>query len=148
MRFLSYMVNTLNNAILLKKTKVQLTKFNSFILNILTILQRLNIIESFLVNNTYTTCTVFFTTSTSNNYFQKIICISKANRLVYMSLTDLQKLRSVDLYNDYILSINDTSHTIINIDEAIRKHTGGLLSAAAYFSHLILESFSDFDIIC
>lgn len=127
MRFLSYMVNTLNNAILLKKTKVQLTKFNSFILNILTILQRLNIIESFLVNNTYTTCTVFFTTSTSNNYFQKIICISKANRLVYMSLTDLQKLRSVDLYNDYILSINDTSHTIINIDEAIRKHTGGLL---------------------
>ena len=56
MRFLSYMVNTLNNAILLKKTKVQLTKFNSFILNILTILQRLNIIESFLVNNTYTTC--------------------------------------------------------------------------------------------
>ena len=44
-----------------------------------------------------------------------------------MSLTDLQKLRSVDLYNDYILSINDTSHTIINIDEAIRKHTGGLL---------------------
>ena len=127
MRFLSYMVNTLNNAILLKKTKVQLTKFNSFILNILTILQRLNIIESFLVNDTFTVCTVFFTTSTSNNYFQKIICISKANRLVYMSLTDLQKLRSVDLYNDYILSINDTSHTIINIDEAIRKHTGGLL---------------------
>ena len=127
MRILSYTVNTLNNAILLKKTKVQLTKFNSFILNILTILQRLNIIESFLVYNTYTTCTVFFTTSTSNNYFQKIICISKANRLVYMSLTDLQKLRSVDLYNDYILSINDTSHTIINIDEAIRKHTGGLL---------------------
>ena len=97
MRFLSYMVNTLNNAILLKKTKVQLTKFNSFILNILTILQRLNIIESFLFNNTYTICTVFFTTSTSNNYFQKIICISKANRLVYMTLSDLQKLRSVDL---------------------------------------------------
>ena len=127
MRFLSYMVNTLNNAILLKKTKVQLTKFNSFILNILTILQRLNIIESFLVNNTYTICTVFFTTSTSNNYFQKIICISKANRLVYMTLSDLQKLRSVDLYNDYILSVNDTNQTIINIDEAIRRHIGGLI---------------------
>ena len=127
MRFLSYMVNTLNNAILLKKTKVQLTKFNSFILNILTILQRLNIIESFLVNNTYTICTVFFTTSTSNNYFQKIICISKANRLVYMTLSDLQKLRSVDLYNDYILSVNNTNQTIINIDEAIRRRIGGLL---------------------
>ena len=127
MRFLSYMVNTLNNAILLKKTKVQLTKFNSFILNILTILQRLNIIESFLVNDTFTVCTVFFTTSTSNNYFQKIICISKANRLVYMTISDLQKLRSVDLYNDYILSVNDTNQTIINIDEAIRKHIGGLL---------------------
>jgi len=127
MRFLSYMVNTLNNAILLKKTKVQLTKFNNFILNILTILQRLNIIESFLVNDTFTVCTVFFTTSTSNNYFQKIICISKANRLVYMTISDLQKLRSVDLYNDYILSVNDTNQTIINIDEAIRKHIGGLL---------------------
>ena len=127
MRFLSYMINTLNNAILLKKTKVQLTKFNNFILNILTILQRLNIIESFLVNDTFTVCTVFFTTSTSNNYFQKIICISKANRLVYMTISDLQKLRSVDLYNDYILSVNDTNQTIINIDEAIRKHIGGLL---------------------
>jgi len=127
MRFLSYMVNTLNNAILLKKTKVQLTKFNSFILNILTILQRLNIIESFLVNNTYTICTIFFTTSTSNNYFQKIICISKANRLVYMTFADLQKLRSIDLYNDYILSVNDTNQTIINIDEAIRRHIGGLI---------------------
>lgn len=127
MRFLSYMINTLNNAILLKKTKVQLTKFNSFILNILTILQRLNIIESFLVNNTYTICTIFFTTSTSNNYFQKIICISKANRLVYMTFADLQKLRSIDLYNDYILSVNDTNQTIINIDEAIRRHIGGLI---------------------
>lgn len=121
------MINTLNNAILLKKTKVHLTKFNSFILNILTILQQLNIIESFLVNETFTLCTIFFTTSTSNNYFQKIICISKSNRLVYMSVSDLQKLRSVDLYNDYILSINDTNQTIINIDEAIRKHKGGLL---------------------
>ena len=127
MRFLSYMVNTLNNAILLKKTKVQLTKFNNFILNILTILQRLNIIESFLVNDTFTVCTVFFTTSTSNNYFQKIICISKANRLVYMTFADLQKLRSIDLYNDYILSVNDTNQTIINIDEAIRRHIGGLI---------------------
>lgn len=127
MRFLSYMINTLNNAILLKKTKISLTKFNSFTLNILTILQRLNIIESFLVNDSFTKCTVFFTNTNANNYFQKIICISKSNRLIYMTVNDLQKLRSVDLYNDYIISINDTNHTIINIDEAIRRHKGGLL---------------------
>ena len=44
-----------------------------------------------------------------------------------MTFADLQKLRSIDLYNDYILSVNDTNQTIINIDEAIRRHIGGLI---------------------
>ena len=33
----------------------------------------------------------------------------------------------MDLYNDYIISINDQFHTIINIDKAIALHKGGLL---------------------
>lgn len=121
------LVNTLNNAVLLKKYKVVIYHFNTFCLNILNIFQQLNIIDSFLINDTYTNCIIFLNTTTNKNFFQKILCVSKPHKLVYCTVQDLIKLRSNDLYNDYILSINDTNHTIINIDSAIRQNKGGLL---------------------
>lgn len=127
MRTVAYFVNTLNTAILLKKYKIILTRFNTLILHILTLLQKLNVIDSFLINETFTACTIYFNTSRNTAFFQKIICISKPTKLIYANINDLIKLRSKDLYNDYILSINDSNQTIINIDEAIRKHKGGLL---------------------
>ena len=127
MRNLIYTINTLNNAVLLKKFKVVLTNFNILTLNILVMFQKLNIIDSFLINDTSTLCTIYLSATNNFNFFQKIVCISKPNKYIYYQLTDLVKLRSIDLYNDYILSINNSNHTIINIDEAIRLHTGGLL---------------------
>lgn len=120
-------INTLNNAVLLKKYKVVIKHFNTFSLNVLKLLQQLNIIDSYLVNDTFTTCIIFLNTATNNVFFQKILCISKPHKFIYCTVADLIKLRSIDLYNDYILSINDTNHTIINIDTAIRQNKGGLL---------------------
>ena len=48
MLYLVYLVNSLNSAIRLRKSSVIITKFNSLTLAILKILQKLNIIESFL----------------------------------------------------------------------------------------------------
>lgn len=121
------LINTLNNAVLLKKYKVVIKHFNTFCLNILNILQQLNIIDSFLVNETFTSCIIFLNITTNNNFFQKILCVSKPHKFIYCTVADLIKLRSIDLYNDYILSVNDTNHTIINIDAAIRQNKGGLL---------------------
>ena len=44
-------INTLNNAVLLKKYKVVIKHFNTFSLNVLKLLQQLNIIDSYLVND-------------------------------------------------------------------------------------------------
>ena len=65
-------INTLNNAVLLKKYKVVIKHFNTFSLNGLKLLQQLNIIDSYLVNDTFTTCTIFLNTATNNVFFQKI----------------------------------------------------------------------------
>ena len=122
MLYLVYLVNSLNSAIRLRKSSVIITKFNS-----LKILQKLNIIESFLINPDFTKCTVFFNNIKSDVLDRKIICISKPNRYIYYSINDLIHLRSIDTYNDYIISINNKNSTIINIDDAIRLHKGGLL---------------------
>ena len=96
-------------------------------LEILMVLQRLNIIESFLLNDTFTKCHIYFHNKKGYNYFSKIICVSKPSRYIYYNINDLIKLRSIDTYNNYILSINDKMHTIVDIDEAINLHKGGLL---------------------
>ena len=127
MLYLVYLVNSLNSAIRLRKSSVIITKFNSLTLAILKILQKLNIIESFLINPDFTKCTVFFNNIKSDVLDRKIICISKPNRYIYYSINDLIHLRSIDTYNDYIISINNKNSTIINIDDAIRLHKGGLL---------------------
>lgn len=127
MLYLVYLVNSLNSAIRLRKSSVIITKFNSLTLAILKILQKLNIIESFLINPDFTKCTVFFNNIKSDVLDRKIICISKSNRYIYYSINDLIHLRSIDTYNDYIISINNKNSTIINIDDAIRLHKGGLL---------------------
>ena len=128
MLYLVYLVNSLNSAIRLRKSSVIITKFNSLTLAILKILQKLNIIESFLINPDFTKCTVFFNNNIKSDVLdRKIICISKPNRYIYYSINDLIHLRSIDTYNDYIISINNKNSTIINIDDAIRLHKGGLL---------------------
>lgn len=122
---LIYAINSINNGILLCQKKIKLTKFNALTLNVLVSLQKLNIIESFLINNTNTYCTIFFFDKIP--FFQKIICISKPNKYIYYKFSDLVKLRTIDLYNDYILSVNMPNQTIINIDDAIKFHLGGLM---------------------
>ena len=54
MLYLVYLVKSLNSAIRLRKSSVIITKFNSLTLAILKILQKLNIIESFLINPDFT----------------------------------------------------------------------------------------------
>lgn len=127
MLYLVYLVNKLNSAFTLKKSYIFITKFNSLTIAILNILQKLTIIESYLVNSDFTKCTIFFNNIKIYNTNKKIICISKPSRYIYYSINDLINLRSIDTYNDYILSINDRHSTIINIDDAIRLHKGGLL---------------------
>lgn len=122
---LVYAINSINNGILLHQKKIKLTKFNTLTLNILVILQQLNIIESFLIDVTNTYCTIYFYDTMP--FFQKLICISKPNKYIYYKFSDLVKLRTIDLYNDYILSVNMPNHTIINIDDAIKFHVGGLM---------------------
>lgn len=119
------LINLLNNAILLKKSKIIIYKFNTLSLKILDILQNLNIIESYIISNNFNNCYIFF--NKVNYQFFKILNISKSNRYIYYTFNDLVKLRSVDLYNDYIISINDKKNPIVTIDDAIYLHKGGLL---------------------
>lgn len=116
------LINSLNNAILLNKNKINIIKFNTLSLRTLAILQKLNIIESFIISSDLKKCSIFL-----NKNFSKIIAISKPNRYIYYSLNDLIKLRSTDLFNDYIVSINNKENTIVTIDDAIYLHKGGLL---------------------
>lgn len=119
-------INVINNAILAKKSKVVIFKFNNFSLNVLKILQELNVIESFILNSTFTNCKIYL--YTNNKFFNKIICITKPSKFIYYSKNDLIRLRSLDLFNDYILSIdNYKNKAIVTIDEAIRLNKGGLL---------------------
>ena len=76
-------INTLNNAVLLKKYKVVIKHFNTFSLNVLKLLQQLNIIDSYLVNDTFTTCTIFLNTATNNVFFQKSCCLISATSILY-----------------------------------------------------------------
>lgn len=119
-------INIINNAILARKSKVIIFKFNNFSLNVLKVLQELNVIESFIIDSSFTSCKIYL--YTTNFFFNKIICITKPSKFIYYSKNDLIKLRSLDLFNDYILSIdNYKNKAIVTIDEAIRLNKGGLL---------------------
>lgn len=130
MLILINIINCINNAILLKKNKIYINKFNNLSLCVLKILKELNIIEFFKINSNFKDCTITFNTSTNDFYFSKIIAMSKPNRYIYYSVSDLEKLRNNDLFNEYIISINDNKinkNNIVTIDDAIRLHKGGLL---------------------
>ena len=122
---LIYIINSINNAIMHKKSKVIIKRFNNLSLNVLKILQNLNVIESFIINNSFTECKIYLYTYI--NYFTKIICITKPSKYIYYSKNDLIKLRSMDMFNDYILSIDHNKTAIVTIDDAIRLNKGGLL---------------------
>ncbi len=122
---LIYIINSINNAIMHKKSKVIIKRFNNLSLNVLKILQNLNVIESFIINNSFTECKIYLYTYV--NYFTKIICITKPSKYIYYSKNDLIKLRSMDMFNDYILSIDHNKTAIVTIDDAIRLNKGGLL---------------------
>lgn len=122
---LIYIINSINNAIMHKKSKVIIKRFNNLSLNVLKILQNLNVIESFIINNSFTECKIYLYTYV--NYFTKIICITKPSKYIYYSKSDLIKLRSMDMFNDYILSIDHNKTAIVTIDDAIRLNKGGLL---------------------
>lgn len=122
---LIYVINSINNAIMQKKSKVILKRFNNLSLNVLKVLQNLNIIESFIINDSFTECKVYLYTYV--NFFTKIICVTKPSKYIYYSKNDLIKLRSIDMFNDYILSIDHNKTAIVTIDDAIRLNKGGLL---------------------
>ena len=122
---LIYIINSINNAIMHKKSKVIIKRFNNLSLNVLKILQNLNVIESFIINNSFTECKIYLYTYV--NYFTKIICITKPSKYIYYSKNDLIKLRSMDMFNDYILSIDHNKTAIVTIDDAIRLNKGVLL---------------------
>lgn len=123
-------VNSINIAIALKKNKIYISKLNNLSLCVLKILKELNIIEFFKVDTKFKTCTIVFNTITNSLYLSKIIAMSKPNRYIYYSVSDLVKLRNNDLFNDYLIFINDNKinkNNIVTIDDAIRLHKGGLL---------------------
>lgn len=123
-------VNSINIAIALKKNKIYISKLNNLSLCVLKILKELNIIEFFKVDTKFKTCTIVFNTITNSLYLSKIIAMSKPNRYIYYSVSDLVKLRNNDLFNDYLIFINDNKinkNNIVTIDDAIHLHKGGLL---------------------
>lgn len=125
MTILLNLVNSLNNAFLLNFSKIYIKKFNTLSLNTLQLFQELNIIDSFLLNLDQQICIVFL--KKNKKTLNKIINISKPSRFIYYNLNELMKLRSVDLFNNYIVSINSEKNTIVTIDTAISLHKGGLL---------------------
>jgi len=123
-------VNSINIAIALKKNKIYISKLNNLSLCVLKIFKELNIIEFFKIDSKFKTCTIVFNTITNNLYLSKIITMSKPNRYIYYSVSDLIKLRNNDLFNDYLIFINENKinkNNIVTIDDAIRLHKGGLL---------------------
>ena len=56
---LIYIINSINNAIMHKKSKFIIKRFNNLSLNFLKILQNLNVIESFIINNSFTECKIY-----------------------------------------------------------------------------------------
>lgn len=123
-------INSINTAIALKKNKIYISKLNNLSLCVLKILKELNIIEFFKIDAKFKTCSIVFNTITNNVYLSKIIAMSKPNRYIYYSVSDLIKLRNSDLFNDYLIFINDNKineNNIVTIDDAIHLHKGGLL---------------------
>jgi hypothetical protein len=117
-------INCINTAIILKKSVVILTRFNTYLFKILSYLQKIHVIESYRINDTSTKCYIYLNVQTN---VKKIKCISTSNRLIFYSLKDLIKLRSMDPFNDYVLTINRTFASIQNIDSVIELQRGGLL---------------------
>lgn len=116
-------INIININISLKKYKINVKKFNRLSLSVLKILQNLNIIESFILSPNLKDCIIYL----NSNMLFKLINISKSNRYIYFTLQELIKLRTNDLFNDYIISINNKTNSIVTIDDAIRLQKGGLL---------------------
>lgn len=116
-------INILNNALVTKKTRINIKYLNNLTINVFLHLQKLNYIDSFIINASFTTCEIILNKQ-SNLRFQHVFCISTPHRFIYFTYFDLQKLRSIDCTNDYLIS---TSDKIMNIDEAIRHQIGGLI---------------------
>lgn len=133
---LIYLLNIINNAIILKKKIIKVKNINYFLLNILKKLQYLNIINFFNINLLNKKSEIMIYVNNNNNKLllnSKIKNISKLNRFIYYKYEDLIKLRSLDHFNNYILSISNkkiefnNNNSIVTIDEAIAKKTGGIL---------------------
>lgn len=129
---LIYILNIINNAIILKKKIIKIKNINYFLLNILKKLQYLNIINFFNINILNQKSEIMIYINNNNNKLllnSKIKNISTLNRFIYYKYEDLIKLRSLDHFNNYILSISsyNNNNNIVTIDEAIAKKIGGIL---------------------
>ena len=116
-------INILNNALVTQKTQIKIKYLNNLTINVFFQLQKLNYIDSFIVNTSFTTCDIYLNPQ-PNLTDHHLSCVSTSHRFVYFTYSELQKLRSKDLTNDYLIS---TEHKIMNIDAAIRHRIGGLV---------------------
>ena len=112
-------INSLNNAILLSKTQIKITKFNNLTLKVLLTLQRLNYIDSFLLNNVHTQCTIFLSKKQNTVFFQQIQSVSTPHKFIYITYSDLVKLKTFDCSGEYLIS-STHNKIIMTSDEAIR----------------------------
>lgn len=128
---LLHTINALNSAILFSKTRVKITQFNNLTLNVLLTLQHLNVIDSFILNKTHTQCTIILPTTQSSLVFQQIQSVSTPHKYIYMTYSELVKLRAVDLSSEYLISSNHNK-IIMTSSEAIRHHIGGLVLLKLY----------------
>lgn len=130
MRLINNLFNILNEALKLNYKTITLDQVNNIILDILYILQKQGYINSFYIENN-NKCTILFNNLEFNKKsFTKIVPMSKSSKKIYVTVTDLKKIRSQDLFNDYLIinsNLTNKNVAIINIDDAIQMNIGGAL---------------------
>ena len=130
MKLINNLFNILNEALKLKYKTITLDQVNNIILDILYILQKQGYINSFYIENN-NKCTILFNNLEFNKKsFTKIVPMSKSSKKIYVTVTDLKKIRSQDLFNDYLIiksNLTNKNVAIINIDDAIQMNIGGAL---------------------
>lgn len=130
MRLINNLFNILNEALKLNYKTITLDQVNNIILDILYILQKQGYINSYYIENN-NKCTILFNNLEFNKKsFTKIVPMSKSSKKIYVTVTDLKKIRSQDLFNDYLIiksNLTNKNVAIINIDDAIQMNIGGAL---------------------
>ena len=68
----------------------------------------------------------FFIKKTEYSIFSQIQSVSTPHKFIYITYSDLVKLKTFDCSGEYLIS-STHNKIIMTSDEAIRHHTGGLV---------------------